>query len=95
MPETGALDIVMQIRFNIQPSATSTLACGLNNGNVILIDVTQQLLLAPPGSPLSLEITTVIRDEKAAAPDKRIITAMKWVSRQGDIVGDIVILTLI
>ena len=73
----------------------STLACGLSNGNVILIDVTQRLPLAPLGSPSSLEITTVMRDEKAAAPDKRTIAAMKWISRQGDIVSDLVLHTLI
>jgi len=93
--ETGALDVAMQMRVNVQPSATSALACGLSNGNVVLIDVTQKLLLAPPGSPSSLEITTAIRDEKVAAPDKQIITAMRWVSRQDDIVSDLVLLTLI
>jgi len=91
----GALGVATQMRVNVQPSATSALACGLSNGNVVLIDVTQKLLLTPPGSPHSLEVTTVIRDEKVAAPDKRIITAMRWVSRQGDIVSDLVLLTLI
>ena len=93
--ETGMLDIVMQMYFNIRPSAMSTLACGLGNGKIILIDVIQKLLLAPPGSPFSLGITTIIRDEKAAAPDKRIISAMKWISRQGDIVSGLVLPTLI
>jgi len=49
--ETGTLDIATQICFNTQPSAMSTLACGLRSGNVILVDVTEKLLLAPPGSP--------------------------------------------
>ncbi|KAF9785254.1 putative zinc-finger of transcription factor IIIC complex-domain-containing protein [Thelephora terrestris] len=57
----------------------STLACGLSNGDVILIDVTQTL---PSGSPFNLEVVTKTRNEKAASPDKRIITAMKWVSRK-------------
>jgi len=77
--------------FNVQPLAMSTLACGLSNGDVILIDVTQKLLLASPGSSFSLEVATAIRNENAAAQDKRIITAMKWVSRQDDTVSDFVL----
>ena len=64
------LDIATQIRFNIKPSAMSTFVCGLSSGNIILIDVTQNLLLAPPGSPSSLEITMAIWNEKVAVPDK-------------------------
>jgi len=84
----GWSTVAIRMCSNVQSPAMSTLACGLNNGDVILIDVTQKLLLAPPGSPFSLEVTTVIRNERAAAPDKRIITAMKWVSRQDDAVSD-------
>ena len=73
----------------------STFACGLSNGNVILIDVTQKLLPGPLGSPSSFGITTVVRDEKVAVPDKRIISAMKWVSRQDNIVSDFTLLALI
>ncbi|KAF9649199.1 hypothetical protein BDM02DRAFT_3095185 [Thelephora ganbajun] len=63
-------------------TVVSTLACGLGNGGIVLINVTQMLLMALPGSPSSLEVATVIRNEKAAVADKRIITAMKWISRQ-------------
>lgn len=80
-----------QIRF----PAASTLACGMSNGDVILIDVTQKLLLAPPGSPSGLEIAMVIRNEKAAIADKRIITAMRWVSRQDGTVSGLAPLTVI
>ena len=78
---------------NVNPSAVSTLACGLSNGGVILIDVTQRLLLALPGSSSGLEISTVIRNESAAVQDKRIITAMRWVSRQDDTVSVLVLYT--
>jgi len=70
------------MRPDLGPTAESMLACGLSDGSVILIDVTQRLFLATPGSPSGLEVATVIRDEKIAIPDKRIITAMKWVSRR-------------
>ena len=91
--ETGRWDIAMCVRPDIQPTAESTLACGLSNGNVILIDVTQQLLLATPGPPSGLEVATVIRDENVAAQDKRIITVMKWISRQDGTVGDLMLCT--
>lgn len=73
---------------NIQPSVASILACGLSNGYVVLIDVIQKHLSAPPGSPFGPEVTTTIRDENAAVLDKRTITAMKWVSRKDDAVID-------
>lgn len=75
--------------------ATSALACGISNGDVILIDVTQKLLLAPLGSPFNFEVTTVMRNEKAAAVDKRIITAMRWVLRQDGTVRGFVLHTLV
>ena len=93
--EAGVLNIATQMYINVQPSATAVLACGLSNGNVVLIDVTQKFLFAPPGSPSSLKITTAIRDEKVATPDKRIITAMRWVSKQGNIVSGLVLFALI
>lgn len=93
--ETGKWNIVMQMCSNTRPPAVSTLACGLSNGNVTLIDVTQKLFLAPPGSPPSLKIVTVIRDETAAVQDKRIITAMKWVSRKDDTVSGLVLRILV
>ena len=67
----------------------------MSNGDVILIDVTQKLLSAPPGSPFGHEITMVIRNDKVATADKRIITAIRWVLRQDGIVSDLAPLTII
>ena len=89
--ETGRWVIARCVRPDIQPTAESTLACGLCNGNVILIDVTQKLPLATPGSPSGLGVATVIRDENVATPDKRIITAMKWISRQDGAVSGLML----
>lgn len=75
--------------------AASMLACGMSSGDVILIDVTQKLLVAPTGSPFGLEVAAVIRNEKAATADKRIITAMRWISRKDFTVSGLVHLTLI
>ena len=93
--QTGTYDPVTQIRSHIRSPAASILACGMSNGDVILIDVTQKLLLAPPGSFFGLEVTMVIRNEKAAVANKRMITAMRWVSRQDDIVSCVVPLAII
>jgi len=67
---------------HLRSPAASTLACGMSSGDVILIDVTQKLLSAPTGSSSSLEVVTVVRTEETATVDKRIITAMRWVSRR-------------
>jgi len=88
--QTSRCDLAVRMRSHIQSSAVSTLACGLSNGDVVLVDVAETLLLAPPGS-FSVEVETVIRNEKAAIPDKRIITTMKWISRQDGVVSDIVL----
>lgn len=66
----------------------STLACGLSNGDVILIDVAQKV---SPGSPFYLKVTTQTRGETVASLDKRIITAMKWISGKDGTVSDPVI----
>lgn len=86
--ETGTCDVAAKPCGNIQPPVVSILACGLSNGDVVLIDITQKLLPAPSGSQFSPEVTTEIRDENAAVPDKRTITAMKWISRKDNAVID-------
>ena len=83
--QTGKQDPTMQSHSNFHPQVVSTLACGLSNGDVILLDVTQTL---PSGSPFNLEVASEIRNEKAASPDNRIITAMKWVSRRDGTVSE-------
>lgn len=79
--QTGRWNTIVGMRSHIRSSAASTLACGMSNGDVILIDLTQKLH-SPPRSPFRPEVTTVVRNEKAAIADKRVITAMRWVSRQ-------------
>jgi len=62
----------------------------LFRSDVALVDVTQILSSAEntQRSPFKLEIATEIRNEKVASPDKRIITAMKWISRRDGTVSD-------
>jgi len=56
----------------------STLACGLSNGIIILVDVAQELLV-PPGSPSSLETTMAIRDKKVVCVIGGLDGALKYV----------------
>ena len=56
--QTGKQDPAMQSYSNFHPQVVSTLACGLSNGDVILLDVTQKL---PSGPPFNLEVATEIR----------------------------------
>lgn len=93
--QTGTQGLVTQMHSHIRSPAVSTLACGMSNGDVVLINVTQKLLLAPPGSPFRLEIAAVIRNEKAATADKRVITAMRWVTRQDGTVSGLTPPTII
>jgi hypothetical protein len=57
----------------------------LSSGDIVLIDVTQKL---SSESLSGLEVTAEVRNAKTASPDKRIITAMKWVVRQDGTVSD-------
>ena len=93
--QTGTQGPIAQICSHLVSPAASTLACGMSNGDVILINVTQKLPLAPPGSPFGLEIAVVIQNEKVATADKRIITGMRWVSRQDGNVSGLAALTII
>ena len=86
--DAGTWGVTMKMCLTIQPPVVSTLACGLSNGDVVLMDVTQKRLLVPPGAPFGLEVTAVIRNDNAAVPDKRVITAMKWVSTKDGTVSD-------
>lgn len=75
----------MRVLSNLLLPVVSTLACGLSNGDVVLIDVIQKF---PPVLPFNLEATTNTQNQKAASSDKRIITAMKWITRRDGTVGD-------
>jgi hypothetical protein len=77
--------------FSFPTPVVSTLACGLSSGDVTLINVTQTLPSGKgaQGSSSALEVTVVTRNEKAGSSNKRIITAMKWVSKQDGTVSGI------
>jgi hypothetical protein len=94
MPRLVGGTFAMRTCINIQPTVKSTLACGLSNGNIILIGVNQELSSSPPGSSFSLGVATAIRNEEVAVTDKRIITAMKWITRQDGTVSGTVLQTL-